>query len=871
MKTTKLILSQLTLITTLFTLNACGGSSGSGGVSGGNDIIPTKSSAVYIDVAAQIPLPNGSGISTGVYIHNDTNDNISGLKYSVVDNSSANKSSALKMLSSLVLNTLGLSNSTYTTSSGFSINVNSATVCGMIPAHGSCLLQFNVPSVKAGDKGSAVIKMQNSDGMSQQVINWYDYGDPTKIPAGVHFSNASPDVLQGKYLTAYLIGSGKAGTILKDVQFKMEPSNVLLVSQGISPVTEIASGQVIPVELKPTQNSSSALRLKITPSTFGVMGMPLTFGIIPTDNQNLLVGNIQILPTSMPEADAIDVYLFNNGTQDITNLIKTMPTGVIVAANDTCGSSLPKNSSCSYKIYTNSNTNINDNITYTYSNNSGVVTVHQQVIAFNTSKPNLPSAVITPSIANLDMSFGESQLIYYTITNTSTNMSESFNNVFAAIASGNSTVSVESDTCTNTILPSLGSCVVITKLTAPSESTVGGVYVEADMSYLGINYAFKGGTTYSVTGTGALLVLTGSPVNLSIPGNGVATQTKDIVASNKGDAPLTLSSVAFSKTDSRLTLGGTCAKNVILYKDESCTTTVTLNAESATIAESGINDVVYQYNNGGAVANINWQILPMDTQLAITNVVVTDMSGNGTSLDPYTGTGASANTSTMTITYKNLSPTTKITNFAIDTSSISPFWNVDNASTTCGYGANVQSLESQATCTLSLSVNRQYVTAMMGNITLGFNYPNASWNSSNGLVVQTGMDYDSNTVVFADYQNAVLTSTLSNNNAKFTSTVLTQTLSNAYSSNTQIVTSAIASGIVPTVDAGGCVANSDGSVTADYTDTMNSCTLTYNLPAWAVGPIIVPITFTIVSGPLPSYQYGVSLNPSYLLFSLTAD
>lgn len=71
------------IMLSLFLLSGCGGSGG-GGSNGG--AVSLSSNPITIDNAGTIPLINGSGTSTLIYVHNNSKYNITGIKYTSVEN-----------------------------------------------------------------------------------------------------------------------------------------------------------------------------------------------------------------------------------------------------------------------------------------------------------------------------------------------------------------------------------------------------------------------------------------------------------------------------------------------------------------------------------------------------------------------------------------------------------------------------------------------------------------------------------------------------------------------------------------------------------------------------------------------------------------
>ncbi len=106
---------QFTGAILLMTLISCGGSSGSS--NGGN--VTTQTNPITIDNAGVVPVIGNSSTSSVIYVHNNSNQTISGITYS---------------------SQLNTGNKTF-------LNKENMELCSSIPAHQSCPLAITTPKL----------------------------------------------------------------------------------------------------------------------------------------------------------------------------------------------------------------------------------------------------------------------------------------------------------------------------------------------------------------------------------------------------------------------------------------------------------------------------------------------------------------------------------------------------------------------------------------------------------------------------------------------------------------------------------------------------------------------------------------------------
>lgn len=801
--------------------------------------------SVYLDAATQIPLPNGNGVQTGIYIHNDNDYNVSGINYFVDNVSSTNNFDISMTIPSVnkIFNQLGVLNPYANNLSGFIIDPSSAQLCSTITAKSSCFLQFYVPSVDKTNRGSAIIRFTNGSFSGSQIISWYDFGDPTIMINGLEFGNYVANVSQNRALTTYVIGTGKSGTIVKDINFDIVPLNVMEMGQGFPPGSQIASTQVVAIEFIPTQNSSQVVNTLIIPHTInGLNYTPLSFQIIPPAQGNLIMGNVPIL-TNVNKT--ITINLRNNGNADINNLQIIVPESIVSITANSCYQTLIANGSCNYTIQVISNLENNQNadIKYTYQGGSK----QQQLTYINESTlTNNPYLSISSSRNEITTNTGVSINLNFVVTNLSGISQALLESYFTYSANTPmATMSIINNQCIGKVLNKNDSCIIYTQFKGTAIGS-NGLYVGFKVKYNNKDYYFKGGMDYVMSNLSGIVTLSPVSFNFNITGNGTSTATQTVNIINSGNAQLNIESLYLESLDSHFIVdSNSCLTKKILLANESCSVGITIQPKTTFISESGINNLVVEFQssakNYAAKSNFTWQIMPMDTQLSITNVQLTNIAtGSGTMGVPYQSWSMEANPM-VAITYKNNSATTKMTNFALDTNLINSYWQVDSSLSTCGYGIKTTTLNAGESCVLTLIFESTYTTNV-ASVSTNINFPSASWNAYGELITQNSINYNSQASLYFVYKNLSTTVTLEHNNDNYrTKKLLLSTLSATRPAT--ITISAVSADIIPTVSGGGCTVNIVGSVTCtDLGST--SATITYVIPNWVIPPLTVPLIFT---------------------------
>lgn len=455
------------------------------------------STALTLEKTATVPVLDGKPTQTGVYIHNNTGQTISGIQYASVVKSNT---SALQEQSANGQLQLGQNN------------------CSTIAANSSCLLSFTTPSLSFGQSGSSLIDASYNGQHSKQLINYRYYS--SNDYSGVNFSDGSSSLYgTNDYATVYAF-VGKAQSQTK-VGFNASNSS-LVVSNGLSNGrVDIASNQVVALEIKSNTNVTSNL-VNLTPYTVtsskhlanslqnaSQQNQTLQVTISPMQQANLLMSDSPIL-NATGESTAT-ITLINNGNQTATNISLTSAdnakVSVTAASSNPCtnGGSLVAGASCNYKLslvdlYNNGSTSLN----LAYNNNLTSVNTSQTVSYYNNLAAPMVSVVPTSS------SFSE-------IINTTTTQTFNVQNIGNAPLS-NLSVGL-SNTLTQATLSQTNSCGATLNAQASCTITAtvtANANVDSGIFYAKLSGDFTNGVTTSYS-------FVSKPVNTTITDPTIAT------------------------------------------------------------------------------------------------------------------------------------------------------------------------------------------------------------------------------------------------------------------------------------------------------------------------------------------------------------
>lgn len=510
----------LSIATVLFgiTLASCGGSSS---ITDSNNNV---NSSLQIEKTAVIPVLDGKATATGVYVRNQTNKEISGISYGVVNNGTPN----LQI---------------------------STTACHSIPANSSCLLPLTTPNVELGNEGSSlIVATYNGDQQSKQLVN-YRYMN-SKDYTGVNFSDTSQSLYgTNDYATSYVfVGNGQSQS---NIGFNASNSSLAVVSGLTNGKVDIDSNQVIALELKSNQNVTSNL-VTLTPYTVTTskeLAKALQLGlqnnsqlqvtITPTMQGNALMSNVPIM--SQSESKPV-ITIMNNGNKAISSLGLTSGTAdkvsVTTATTNPCTGSLAAGASCNYQLNLLEST-ANGSVQLTLGYNNGLTTTSATQTVYYQNDFGAPMVKLVANMSTFSEQVSTNANITFNVENIG---GAALTNAVTAIKTtlAHTNLTVQNTTCGAT-LAAKATCAI-------QVNVAGSSLVDSGIIYLNMT-GKSGATSYSFMS---------KPVSVSI----IDTTDPTVTSTTPQDtqtsvAPSTAIVVNFSEAMTATTLNNT---NIVLQK-----------------------------------------------------------------------------------------------------------------------------------------------------------------------------------------------------------------------------------------------------------------------------------------------------------------
>lgn len=457
----------------------------------------------------------------------------------------------------------------------------------------------------------------------------------------------------------------------------------------------------------------------------------------------------------------------------------------------------------------------------------------------------------------------------FTVTNVGQAPLE--NVTYPVTNTGSATWTQDASTCTVTI-GSLASCAISGHLTGTNDGA-GSLYIKALGSFNGVNYSFVAlPLAYTVTAAPSLQI---TPVSVSmiLLANNVDLQSQTYTVKNIGNDPALFTNIALNDSSSNtvkpIQNGGTCSNSTTLNETESCTVIVTYGpaAASQAINESGIATLQVDYHGGtpdtsyNSKATLTYNLVGNDSRAIESANPTINLPGAGTPDSPYEG-NANLDPMKIPLTYTNPSVNYPLTNFNLNTNNL-PYGLVVDPSSTCKTGSETMNLESGASCTLVLALDRSLLATVGGSVVLDFTTPTATWTTPLGFYSQAG------TATYLTYAQPSVVFALSINTANFESTILSITGSNLdKGANPLPVSVAGVSNWLessPVNPSAGCTVNpSTYAISCSLTQASSTESVTYIMPNYLqTGESAdIPLIFST-----SAYAY---LNPGYTFINYLA-
>lgn len=701
------VVRALAFLSILLLLGACGNSGSS--VSG-----QTTGTALTIDNAGVVPVFGVVPTSTVVYVHNNSSSTISGITYTLTDNSSG------------------------------SID---GSQCVAIAAGQSCALKIITPSLSNQEnQGSMQIKasyvLANKAYLFSQLINYALVDDASNNSvAGVKFKSGATISGYGNstgYATLYLYASGvnQVYTITDlsasqpSLKFNMSLKNITLSSNSVqaievsSPIlsSSISASLTVQSILAPSNGRQRAHLANSSLQSNSLQADQFSDSVSVTVYSNsagaiLTTGTVPLINTSNGTSGTMVVQ--NTGNQAAT--IGTVSAGAGISGLSGCSNATLAVGDLCYVNFnvTESGGSANITVPYTGGNSNSV---SGNVTWFN----GAGSALVTMSIANNPMSFSATvgATTQVTVTNigsyTLSNIVIPAPQVLGGSATANVVSGGVSDCVTGGELGIGNSCSYSVAVNDSATDLDQQINLGFQASYTGnsgvSNYSSIVPLTYSSTSYGAIIGLSTLSA-MSISGNNLESATQGLTISNNGAAAADLTGFSLINNPTYLVASsGNCSGS--LAGRSSCTAQIKLGPVSSYLESSGVSNYVVSYAAVGQTpagvesTSVAWSVAPNLPSINMVASVTGCASGNGittTCMDNPTATGGSSSNIQVVLTFTNSSSATAATTISLPESSSSlftvPGYSLFSNSCTNGAAANngsctiIYTLPSSATTT----------------------------------------------------------------------------------------------------------------------------------------------------------------------------
>ena len=576
--------------------------------------------ALIIEKAAMIPVIDGRASSTGVYIHNTSNQTIRGISYGLVSNNSKT-----------------------------SLTLNQAS-CNSIAANSSCLLPLTTPALTAGNSGSNILVVSYNNQQSKQLLN-YRYIKSSDY-SGVNFSDNSQSLFgTNDYATVYVfVGNSQAQN---NVGFA-NSSDSLAISNGLTNgKVNIPANTVIPLEIHSNQNVTASI-VTVTPYTVTSTrnlskaltaalqnNSQLQVTITPTMQANLLMSNLPIL--SQNESTAT-LAIVNNGNQSASNINLTAADNSITVGSATtnpCTEALAVGASCNYQITLNNHDNNGTTlITLDYNNSLIDTSTTQNVYYLNNNAE--PMVAVVPTQSSFTEQVSTNQNITFNLNNLG---NVPLNNLIPKINTtlGHTTVTIQNNNCGNT-LAAKGNCQIQLNVAASGLIDSGIIYLNISGTYTGSSaksYSFMSKPVYiTITDPSNPTVTSTTPQDTT---TGVSKATGIVINFSEPMTPTTL-------TSSNIKLQKVSGSSDVPLTAQG----VTGNNQTVTFTHADLTDTT-QYKiviNPSQIKNINGNAISNNTSQIISTFTTADStSPTISSVTPANGATNQSKTPAITITF----------------------------------------------------------------------------------------------------------------------------------------------------------------------------------------------------------------------------
>lgn len=779
-------------------------------------------SPITIDNTSLVPVFDGAPTTTYVFIHNNSDMDISGIAYRVTTN------------------LVGAANNI--------IAPQNIKQCSAIKAQQTCTYTFTTPALS--DKASqAAIKIQASYKINGKEVNFsniINYADvyADKINEVKFSSNVVINTFGNPSgcATLYLYAGGEKQLYSIDALYYNKL--LLSVTQGSTGYQQLQSGDIRVFEVcgAAAQNMRS-LDIAIHASLNGnSLNSIAKIGVSPITDMPIIITSVVPLINSAQAHATGTLYLFNAGDKPALIETPSASSGLNILVND-CGV-LPEGASCDITFeVTQSGGTAEITIPYAYVDGGGSQSssVSATAIWYN----GVGGALVQMQTQG-DGMFATIESATSVVAVTNIGGYDIQNVVIPApiVISGSGVAMLQgANTCSGTTLLIESSCsytIHIADTTPENNKQINlgfsGVYNNGAL----VSYSRIIPLQYSATPSTAILNV--SSMTATVLGNGADIESLALVISNSGIAtanfsnPSTIGSLSklsganlpTSLTQTGTTCGTTLAPGAV------CGVLFHLGPESSSTSESGIASYTVLYSgpdNPGSSANgaITWNVVSAGSAVFHATIITSGfVGGNGESA----ATAFAVQTSTpatITVRYTNDATVTAAT-AVTTTTTLPPDWTLTT------HGCQNVSIGPGENCTDIYTIN----AATTGAKNFNFNSSIISWTDLLGPKSQTILPtgYPTGIVAVNVYAPAVITASLpitSIFNNPTQGTMASYTVNFSLSGGYSVPASSCSVAVVGSAGTTGFTAN--GNCAAPITSTSTSCTITTLNPGSARGTL----------------------------------
>lgn len=643
------------------------------------------STAITIDNAGIIPVFGNSATSTVVYVHNNSSSTISGITYTLANNSSGSLD---------------------------------GSQCVAIAAGQSCALKITTPQLsEQSNQGSMLIKadyqLAKQAHSFSQLINYAVVEDNlNRTAAGVKFKSGATISGYGNptgYATLYLYATGvnqnyKTTDLISSqpsLKFNLNLNNVTLAANSVqaievsSPILASSISASLSVKssllsISARQNISSSnsephnltARNSLQATSFSDS---VSLAVEPISASAILIaGTVPLIDTTTGNVSTIT--FLNSGNQAAVTGVASADNGLFGLSGDCDNQTLAPGTACTISFQ------------YTESGGSGSITVPYTGGSSNSASGNVTwfngkgAALVSIAIADNPLAFsatvgGSTEVTVKNIGGyTLTNITIPTPRVVGGSATAEVVLPGAGIECIDGgELPIGSSCTYFVAVSDSATDLGQQINLGFSASYAGTtgvaNYSRVSPLTYSSTSYGAIIAL--SPLSaMSISGDNLESVTQELTISNNGAAAADFTSLGLVNNPAFLAAGsGDCGAS--LAAGQSCTLALKLGPTNYSYVESsGVANYVVNYAAVGQTpagvesTSVAWSVTPNLPNITMVASVTGCASGNGittTCMDNPTATGGSSSSIQVVLTFTNSSTVTAAKTISLPESSAALF------------------------------------------------------------------------------------------------------------------------------------------------------------------------------------------------------